>query len=82
MPVLLYNGDDVRVKHIPCGYNYNIADHNFILPLKFPLFSSEGQARGTTINYRIPFSPLTWYLNGKGPPHIRLGFILYVYTEI
>lgn len=61
-----FNGD-VRAKHFPSGYNYNITDKNLKLPLRFPQFSSAGQARGITTNYRLSFSPVTWYLNGHGP---------------
>lgn len=64
----LLNGDDVRIKHIPSSCNYCITDNNLRLPLRFPQFSSEGEARGIATNYRLFFSPVTWYLNGQRPP--------------
>lgn len=79
-----FNGDNVWAKQSPSGYNYNITDKNLRVPLRFPQFSSEGQARGITANYRLSFSHVTWYLNGQGPPcyQITLSYMLYVYTAI
>lgn len=72
LSVFLFNGDNVRVKRTASGYNYNIIDNNLRLPLRFLQFSSEGQARGRTANYTLSLSPMTWYLNGQGPPRYQI----------
>lgn len=80
--VFFVNGDNVRRKLIPCGYNYNITDNNLRLPLRFPRFSSEGQVRGRPTNYRLIFSPVTWYLSGQRTRSIRLSYIVCVYRDV
>lgn len=42
------------------------------LNCRVPQFESEGQARGIADNYRLSSSPMTWYLNGQGPPHSEI----------
>lgn len=79
--VCCLNGGNVRKEHIPHGCNYSIADNNLRLPLRVPQFSSEGQTRGITTNYRLSVSPATWYFKWPQSPTLSDDVIYCMFIQ-